>query len=432
MRRSAKNWGTCLIWTFPLVAILLGLLYYPESSIRHHNHPFLVYASQLAALSGYALFALSFVLAARWRWMEDYFGGLDRMYQLHHTIARLALILILIHPLLLAARWLPDDWGKFTGMLLPRHRRVVLNTAVYAYYGFLFLMLLTLVRFLSYDKWKITHKWMGLIFILSTLHIFTTDVTFIRKPILFLYLGTLTIAGMLAFLYKTIFFRLLVKPQVLTVANVMRLNEQVLRIEMEAATPFSFRAGQYYFFRFFSSKLTREAHPFTVCSRPTHSTVQIMVKSLGDYTKQLYEHLSVGTRVEAEGPYGRFDYQQGKKAQVWIAGGVGVAPFIAWAEELRETSGNPVKADFYYCVKHEGEATHLAAFKDLAAQDPNFAAHLIREDQEGFLCADQIPDVQQKEVFICGPRPMLKALVKQLRHLHVPASRIHYENFDFS
>lgn len=89
------------------------------------------------------------------------------------------------------------------------------------------------------------------------------------------------------------------------------------------------------------------------------------------------------------------------------------------------------EVNLYYCIKKEEEATHYGFFQHIAATHSDFQVHLIREDREGFFQADLVPDIQAKEVFICGPQPMLKSILWQLRRLQIPAFRIHYENFDF-
>ena len=40
-----------------------------------------------------------------------------------------------------------------------------------------------------------------------------------------------------------------------------------------------------------------------------------------------------------------------------------------------------------------------------------------------------VPDVQERETFVCGPPPMMKGVIAALRALRVSGSRIHYERF---
>ncbi|MDZ7694282.1 MAG: FAD-binding oxidoreductase [Balneolaceae bacterium] len=71
-----------------------------------------------------------------------------------------------------------------------------------------------------------------------------------------------------------------------------------------------------FFFSFRDSDLSKESHPFTVCDESDKGQIKIMVKVLGDYTKQLYQNLKPGAVAHLEGPYGRFDYRKGKRKQV--------------------------------------------------------------------------------------------------------------------
>lgn len=111
-----------------------------------------------------------------------------------------------------------------------------------------------------------------------------------------------------------------------------------------------------------------------------------------------------------EGPYGGFDYRLEKKNQIWIGGGVGIASFISWANDLKRLTQPNFNVDLYYCVNTEKEATHLHVFKGLEKQMESFRVNLIRVDVEGFIKPGEIPRISEKEIFICGPREMRKDL----------------------
>ncbi|WP_141691499.1 hypothetical protein [Rhodohalobacter halophilus] len=70
--------GRLIVWGLALLVIPPWLISFPETTVRHNLNPLLVYGSQIAAWTGFSLFALTFVLVARLKWLEDYFGGLDR------------------------------------------------------------------------------------------------------------------------------------------------------------------------------------------------------------------------------------------------------------------------------------------------------------------------------------------------------------------
>ncbi|MEX0906181.1 MAG: ferric reductase-like transmembrane domain-containing protein [Balneolaceae bacterium] len=425
--------GSRTIWVLAFLTLPLWMLSFPETTVSHNLKPFFVYGSQAVSLVGFSLFALSFVLATRFSWLEDYFGGLDRVYHFHHNIARISLILLVIHPLLLVFRWIPEDTGRIFWYLFPVHRRFDINLGSWSLLGLILLMIMTLTIRLPYDKWKITHKFMGVFFILGVGHIFFLDLSFSENLPLTIYLSLLSLAGIAAWIYKTFLFDLLKHKLHYHVKKVDRLNEKVMEIELSPVNgKAEYTPGQFYFFSFCDKNISRESHPYTICERTSKGTIRIMVKSLGDYTGKLYQVLKPGTESLLEGPYGRFNFRTGRTDQVWIAGGVGIAPFISWANDLISDPRNDLHADLYYCVNTRREATHLDVFDQLKENLPGFNLHLICSDEEGFLQPGKIPDLKERDIYICGPRPMRKILLFSMRELKVPPENILYEDFDFS
>ena len=425
--------GPWVLWVLVLAVIPLWFISYPETSIKGNLKPFFVFTSQITALIGFVLFALTFILSARIKCMEDYFGGLDKVYRIHHFMGRIALILLLMHPLMLATRWIPENINKFFWFLFPLHRRLEINLGSWALWGLIILMVITLVNKLPYDKWKITHKFMGIFFLLGIAHTYYLQLSFESNAPLMIYLTFFSLAGIIAWFYKSILFDWVVKKYKFKVVTIKKLNRKVMEIELSPEnSKISYVPGQFYFFSFKAVDISKESHPYTVCNTTQEGNIMITVKALGDYTKQLYEALKPGATALLEGPYGRFDYRISKLNQVWISGGVGVAPFISWANDLLKASKTDLKVDFYYCVHKENEAYHLQVFKNLEGQMPGFNVHLIRDDRDGLLKAEMISNIHEKEIFICGPKLMRESLLPQIKKEGVKKQHIHYEDFDFS
>jgi len=428
-----KKLGPWLFWTAAFLVVPLWLISFPETSIRHNLKPFFVYGSQVTAWAGFALFALTFVLSARIKWLEDYFGGLDKMYHLHHTMAKTALVLLLIHPILLAIRWVPEDTGRLLWYLFPVHNRFEINIGSWALWGLILLMIFTIVIRIPYDKWKISHKFMGVFFIMGVVHIFYLDLSFSTNTALAIYLSVFSLAGITAWIYKSILFDFFIKKSRFQVVKVDRLSEKIIEIVLKPkGEAVHFIPGQFYFFSFRAAGIYRESHPYTICDMTNEGEITIMVKALGDYTKHLHQELETGATALLEGPYGRFDYRHGKENQVWIGGGVGIAPFISWANDLKRQNKSGLNIDLYYCVNSEKEATHLHLFTELEKLMDNFKVHLIRADDEGFFNPGEIIRATEKDFFICGPREMRKLLLQELANLGVPTKSIHFEDFDFT
>ena len=86
------------------------------------------------------------------------------------------------------------------------------------------------------------------------------------------------------------------------------------------------------------------------------------------------------------GPHGRFSHRRGTDRQVWIAGGVGVAPFLSW---LRALDGDlPQRVDFFYTA--DGEPPFADEIRAIAARHAWLHAHLIDTSAEGRLTTERV------------------------------------------
>ena len=363
-----------LVFLTIVLPVFLWSLTFPETTIKHKAYPIIVYSSQLFAIIGFSLFAMTFILSTRIKPIEKYFGGLDKLYALHHTIGKAAFFMLLIHPVLLAIRWFPDNIGKVFWYLLPVHRKMEINLGSWALLGLTILVLFTILIKIPYDKWKITHKFMGLFFILGIAHTFGINNFYQENPFLAIYFIIIAFLGLLAFFYKAILHKWVVKKHAFDVVKINKINEDIMEITLSnKSTQFDYVPGQFGFFQFVNEDISMESHPFTICGTSIEGEMNILVKSLGDYTSNLYKKLTLNTPALVEGPYGCFDYRIGKDKQIWIAGGVGVAPFISWCRALKKNYMPRLEVDLYYCVNNETDASHLDEFEKLEKTMPNSA-----------------------------------------------------------
>ena len=172
-------------------------------------------------------------------------------------------------------------------------------------------------------------------------------------------------------------------------------------------------------------------HPFTISSAPRDGVVQITVKALGDYTSQLQHLVEPGMPAVIEGPHGRFRHTRGTSRQVWIAGGVGVAPFLSWLRGLEDAL--PQHVDFFY--SNDGPAPFSEEIERIAEHFPTLRVHIFDTSVQGRVTVANILNAAGEpkglSVFMCGPRGMVRALQADLRRAGVPGARIHREYFDW-
>ena len=128
-------------------------------------------------------------------------------------------------------------------------------------------------------------------------------------------------------------------------------------------------------------------HPFTISSAPHEDVVRVTVKALGDYTSRLQELVEPGMPAVIGGPHGRFSHRKGTDRQVWIAGGVGVAPFLSW---LRALDGHAARIASTSSTRADGEAPFADEIRAIADRHESLHAHLIDTSVDGRLTPERV------------------------------------------
>lgn len=383
-----------------------------------------------AALSGLALYLINPIFSMHSPWLESAFGSLDKIYNLHKTVGKAAFYLILLHPILLGlGRALgPLNFGNiwdWTSLLIAT-----------GFIGLIALIVLTALAIYSHirhQKWVSIHRYFGWLIPLFMAHGFIAEGQLIQiKPLLFFYV-ILSLAGFSAFLYSSVFSRMLSHRHRYVVAEVNPYTDSVVEVVLKPkGVPMVYAPGQFAFVSFEQDDIDPEAHPYSFSNAPNGPYVRFTVKSLGDDTTRM-RNLKKGTPAFIEGPYGRFNYKSVvNKNQVWIAGGVGITPFLSMARSFSGRSEYNIK--FFYGAESLEEAVFLQEFIDVMRALPdNFQTEVVAKNLSGFISADllqkSLDDLKQYDFMICGPPRMMATLRRQLQDAGVPASKIHYEAF---
>ena len=191
--------------------------------------------------------------------------------------------------------------------------------------------------------------------------------------------------------------------------------------------------GQFFEWRFLTRGHFLVAHPYSLSAAPTANYIRITVKGLGDHSRSLAQ-MPAGTRVLLEGPYGVFRAGQARKKRVvLIGGGIGVTPVRALLDEFK----NSVPIDFIYRASRiedlalKGELDQIASESDglikihymvgSRREHPMDASHLL----------SVVPKVRESDIYICGPKPLVAAVVDAARELGMSADQVHHEEFEF-
>lgn len=125
-------------------------------------------ASQLLALLGIVLMSVTLVLSTRMKLIENLLGGFGNVYKIHHLAGGAAFILLLNHPLFLAAQVLPQT--KIAAMYLFPSSNTAYNFGIAGLYLMILAFICMFFINLPYPKWKLTHKLLGPAFLLGGIH----------------------------------------------------------------------------------------------------------------------------------------------------------------------------------------------------------------------------------------------------------------------
>ncbi len=421
-----KKLGNLIIIVLVILTIAVWLVFPPaRDGVENYER---YYVGMMLGSTVIALMSFSLFLSTRPKWAEPYFGGLDKMYMTHRRTSTSAFLLMFVHLLSVPISIMNLHLGNYLAMA--------------SFLGIIAIVLPTLaprIPFLSkltgsdYEGWKKLHRYIGVFFILGYLHSITVNAPTTKIAInwnqIFVFLGI----G--SYLYTEVFGRFFKKYVPYTVEAVNHPNNSTTEVVLRAkGQPIKHtHAGQFLFVRF-KEKGLDESHPFTISSAPHEDVLRLTIKASGNFTRHLFANLKVGTSAIVEGAYGMFNYKMTGEKQIWVAGGIGVTPFLSFLRDLK--TGLTHDVDFYYTVRHPEEAVFKDEIEAAAKQNSRLKARIRFSSTDGSLTVDEIVrnaggDIREHHVYMCGPLPMVQAFEKQFMEAGVPAGNIHFEEFNF-
>ena len=238
----------------------------------------------------------------------------------------------------------------------------------------------------GYERWRALHRTTGLFVAAGFLHGVLDGTPLDDAPVLRWSYVAVGGIGLAFYVYRELLARFFLSLHDYQVEAVREIDDGLVEIAMRPiGRGVDFVPGQFAMV-YLEAKDGWHRHPFTISSAPHEGVVRVTVKALGDYTSRLQELIEPGMPAVIGGPHGRFNHWRGTDRQVWIAGGVGVAPFLSW---LRALDGElPHRVDFFYSA--DGEAPFADEIRAIASRHESLHAHLIDTSVEGRLTPEQV------------------------------------------
>lgn len=444
MSPSASNPRcSAIILMLVYTAIVLSPLIIVAFVRPETDHGFIYTVGKNLALVGFVMFALQFVVSARLRWIERPFG-LNLLFSFHKTMAIIASLLVLSHPLLLVLgggeRSLVFGPEASWHIWLGRFALVVL----------LFHVLLASFRLiirLNYETWRIIHNLVAVVFLpFAFLHSWKAggDLQLPAMRVLWVVLFASAVA---AYFWHRAARPLILRHQPYTVTDVHKEADGVWSVTLTPPAGmerFDFLPGQFHFLTFRrAAHLPVEEHHWTISSSPTERNVlRTTIKESGDFTATISE-TKPGDTALVYGPFGRFSYllYPEERDLVFVAGGIGITPLMGMLRHMRDTRAAHTVTLFYGNASEQDiafrdelarmEQSGVASLKVvhvLSNPSPEWRGERGRLDEATVakLCGSLAAD---RAFYVCAPPAAMNQTIRVLRRAGVSPGRIHFERF---
>ena len=404
--------------------------------------------AQYTGIIAFSAMTFAMILATRPMWIEKRLGGLDKIYRLHKWLGIVAFSFSIMHWLVSK---LPEWWsdldkliildaisGATMGLVEPSAfeefleslESPALQVGEYSFYLIVLFLTMALLKKIPYRFFAKTHIAMAIIYLVLVFHSFALMyINYWKQPI-GITMAIIMIAGTVSsfiVLLGQVGKKRKSEGSIQSINTYPDMNMFELIVKSDKWK--GHNEGQFAFLKF---EKKEPHHPFTISSAWDKKTknISFTIKVLGDYTNNLANKLKIGDSIVLEGAYGNFTFNDKKESQIWIAGGVGITPFLARMERLAQLN-NKQKIDFFYSAM-KLDSNFKKKLQQLSAE-ANINLHLFETSKSalisGYHIRNSVSDWKSESVWFCGPSKMGKSIKKDLKRNGLN-SKFHQELFE--
>jgi predicted ferric reductase len=398
----------------------------------------LIAFGRLFGLLGEFFILVQLILIGRITFIEQQFGH-DRLNQLHRWIGYGMVLFFLGHPLLLTLGYSQISevsfWSQFLNFLKNWEDVFKAFLAVLLFVGVILTSIVIVKKRLRYETWYFTHLLMYLGVALAFGHQTNTGDLSDGAPLYYWLVFNFVVFGFVLIFrwlrpiyrfYQHRFYIEKVLPETPGVFSIYLKGRELKR--------YKFYPGQFANLTFLQRGMWF-THPFSFSTAPNGEYLRFSIKASGDFTNKI-NSLKTGTKVIIDGPLGIFTPAVAITDKfLLIAGGIGITPIRALAEHFVREGKNifllyGMKTDQDITFKDELQKLqlkyHFMLSEVIVAPGGFGQGHINRETIK-----QQVPDFLERDIYLCGPTPMMTGILTELKSLGMPKKQIHYEKFNY-
>lgn len=213
-----------------------------------------------------------------------------------------------------------------------------------------------------------------------------------------------------------------------TLLRIIDLANNVKQFDFDGQV--DFQAGQFVLLEVEDGKEPSVSRAYSIASAPGLDGFSLCVKlEPGGRGGEYLWSLQVGDAVNFQGPSGHFTWKESAGDLIFVATGVGLAPFMSMFQVMGDR-----KATLYFGVRHEEELFYLdelAKFENLKVISTLSQPGADWVGVKGRV-TDHLQDLDvspDTNVYICGNGNMVKEVKEMMESKGLPKSQIHFELF---
>ncbi|MCK0769553.1 MULTISPECIES: benzoate 1,2-dioxygenase electron transfer component BenC [Chromohalobacter] len=209
-----------------------------------------------------------------------------------------------------------------------------------------------------------------------------------------------------------------------------------LMIDMDEDAELAFLPGQYINIQVPGSEETR-SYSFSSC--PGDKRVSFLIRNVPDglMSGYLTRTAQSGDPLTLTGPLGSFYLRDVKRPVLMLAGGTGLAPLLSMLKVLEE-KGCDQPVHMIYGVSRDDHLVKLDELDAYVQQLPHFSYTTVVADEasehphKGYVTHHMDAEILHDgnvDVYLCGPPPMVDAVLKHFREQDIMPASFYYEKF---
>jgi ferredoxin-NADP reductase len=227
-------------------------------------------------------------------------------------------------------------------------------------------------------------------------------------------------------------------------AGCEQVADGTLAFRLERPAGFSFKAGQAVVLELLDPPAGdgQKRRTFSLASAPFEARLVVATRMRDTAFKRALAALPDGAGIKLLGPIGQFTLAEAARPAVFIAGGIGITPFISMLRQAARDR-SPQRLLLLYSNRRPEDAAFLGELQELERQNGNFRLCATMTDMQessrkwdgetGFVDADLIRrctgGLPAPVYYVVGPPAMVVAMQETLRGMGVPEEDIRSEEF---